>query len=274
MSGTAAVQARVTGATRLLAMLGDPVRFVRSPENFNPRIAANGHDALLVPVHLPAADFDRSIQGLMAIANLDGIVLTMPFKERILPYLERTSERVRHVGAANAARRDADGGWTGEMFDGVGLVGAARGIGVDPRGLRVGLIGAGGAGAAIAFELAACSAAALNLTDSDGDRARRLAGRVRQASGLAVEVGEVAPDDLDLVINATPVGMAENDPAPFDTTRLRASTAVIDIVTRPEGTALLAAARAAGCRHADGSAMVAAQTAAMLAFFRLDAAAA
>jgi len=81
MSGTV----RLTGATRLYAIVGDPVAQVRSPEVFTARFAADGVDAVLIPVHVPAAHFDAIAPALLAIGNLDGVLVTIPFKARIVP---------------------------------------------------------------------------------------------------------------------------------------------------------------------------------------------
>ncbi len=183
-------QALISGHTRLLAILGDPIEAVKSPRTWNPRLAALGHDAVLVPIHVHAAEFDSVIGALMRLGNLDGLVLTMPFKERVIPHLRSISRRAQLVGAVNAARREPSGEWIGDMFDGVGLVGAVRGIGVDPNGLGVGLIGAGGAGSAIAFALAEAGARAITVMDADPQRAARLVGdwsrrAARQARSLS-----------------------------------------------------------------------------------------
>jgi shikimate dehydrogenase len=265
----AGLQPRVSGATRLLGIIGDPIRQVRSPETFNPQLAAAGHDTLLVPIHIEAATFDAAIGGVMAIANLDGLVVTMPFKGPIMAHLTRISDRARQVGAVNAARRTSDGGWEGDMFDGVGLVGAVQGLGIDLPGLRVGLLGAGGAGSAIAFALAASGVAKLSIVDRTAGRAEALARRVAAAHGPLPDTGSFAIGDVDLLINATPIGMKPDDGTPLDVSGLTPSTSIVDIVTRPEGTPLLAAAARAGCRHAGGAAMVAAQTAAIIEFFGL-----
>jgi len=202
----------------------------------------------------------------MRIANLDGLVFTMPFKERVIPHLASISHRAGQVGAVNAAKRSEAGAWIGDMFDGVGLLGAVRSLGIQLPGLRVGLIGAGGAGSAIGFALAESGVASLRILDADRERAEGLARRVSEADAqVASSAGPFAPGDVDLLINATPVGMAPDDGAPIDVGALTAATSVVDIVTKPT-TPLLAAAVAAGCRHVGGAAMVAAQTEAILAF--------
>ncbi|KRE09275.1 hypothetical protein ASE63_21425 [Bosea sp. Root381] len=259
----------ISGATRLLGFLGDPVIHAKSPQNFNPLLAAGGHDAVLVPFHLRQEDFDAGIGGVMALANLDGLVVTMPYKERLMPRLDEISTRARAVGAVNAAKRTPEGRWIGDIFDGEGLIGAVESLGVSPRGLNVGLIGAGGAGAAIAFALADAGVACLAIMDRDRERADELCRRVASFGALAPVPGSFDVGTLDLLVHATPVGMAPEDGLPIDISRLSASTAVIDIVTKPE-TPLQQAAARLGCRHAGGSAMVAAQTKAILRFLGFD----
>ncbi|HEX2727162.1 MAG TPA: shikimate dehydrogenase [Beijerinckiaceae bacterium] len=268
MTPSVAMSPRITGGTRLLGFIGDPVIHARSPQNFNPRIAAAGQNAVLVPMHLLPDDFDAAIDALMTIANLDGLVVTMPFKERIIPKLGEISTRARAVGAVNAAKRTSEGRWVGDIFDGVGLLGAVKSLGVDPRGYAVGLIGAGGAGAAIAFALAEAGVDSLAITDQQSDRAARLAERVGDIGSLKPVAGNFDLHGLDLLINATPVGMSPGDGIAIDVERLSGRTVVVDIVTKPS-TPLLEEAARRGCRHVGGAAMVAAQTDAMLRFFDL-----
>ncbi|HEV7259500.1 MAG TPA: shikimate dehydrogenase [Bosea sp. (in: a-proteobacteria)] len=259
----------ISGATRLLGFLGDPVIHAKSPQNFNPLLAASGHDAVLVPLHLRQDDFDAAIGGVMALANLDGLVVTMPYKERLMAQLDEVSPRARAIGAVNAAKRTSEGHWVGDIFDGEGLVGAVESLGISPRGLKVGLIGAGGAGAAIAFALAEAGVASLSVMDRNGARAEQLCERVSAFGPLAPAAGAFEVGGLDLLVHATPVGMAPGDGLPIDIRALSEGTAVVDIVTKPD-TSLLRAAAALGCPHAGGSAMVAAQTKAILRFLGFD----
>lgn len=265
MTSSPATAPMISGTTRLLGFIGDPVIHAKSPQNFNPRLVTAGHDAVLVPMHILTEAFDTAIGGVMTIANLDGLVVTMPFKERIIAKLDTVSDRARAVGAVNAARRTADGRWEGDIFDGVGLLGAVESLGIAPRGLRVGLIGAGGAGSAIAFALAEAAVASLAIVDRDRERAGRLAGRIGAAGSLKPVVDRLDLRNLDLLINATPIGMAPGDGIAIDVQDLSGGTAVVDIVTKPS-TPLLEEAARRGCRNAGGAAMVAAQTTAILRF--------
>ena len=89
---------RITGATRLYAIIGDPIAQVRSPEVFTERFAAAGMDAVLVPVHVPRDRFDAIVPALMALGNLDGLLVTVPFKARMVPFASG-SDRPRDASA-------------------------------------------------------------------------------------------------------------------------------------------------------------------------------
>lgn len=265
MTSTQASIPTITGATRLLGFIGDPVIHAKSPQNFNPRLAAAGHDALLMPIHIPQDRFDAAIDGIMSIANLDGLVVTMPFKERLMARLDEVSRRARAVGAVNAAKRTQDGRWVGDIFDGVGLIGAVESLGLSTRGMAVGLVGAGGAGSAIAFALAEVGVASLAIIDRDIGRAEQLCERVAEYSVLRPTCTGFDMSKIDLLVHATPVGMQDGDGLAIDISDLSPRTAVIDIVTRSE-TPLLRTAARIGCPHAGGGAMVLAQTKAILSF--------
>src|SRR4051812_105268 len=144
----------VTGATRLYGIMGDPVAQVKSPGVFNPRIAAAGVDAVLVPLHVRTEAFDETVRGLMLLGNLDGLIATVPHKLRMLALADRVLPTGVQVGAINAMRRERDGRWTGDMFDGRGLVRGVRDRGIAVEGRRALVIGTGGAGSAGAGALA------------------------------------------------------------------------------------------------------------------------
>jgi len=251
----------VSGATRLYVLLGDPLDKARSPEYYNARFAARGIDAVLVPMAVAPADFDALIPALKAVRNLDGLIITMPHKQTVLAHLDRLGDAARRVGAANVARREADGQWFGDMYDGPGFVGGLRGRGIACEGRRVYLLGCGGVARAMAIALAEAGVARLRLYDPDFARAEALAATLRaQFPGLACALGPADPAQFDLAINATPLGMQPGDALPFDPSQLTPRTAVADVTTKPEITPLLAAARARGCPIATGRDMFEAQT--------------
>jgi shikimate dehydrogenase len=258
----------ITGKTRLLAILGDPIDKARSPESFCRLFELNGHDAIMIPVHVSAADLAAVVAGLKAIRNLDGIVATMPHKVAAMAFADEVLETGRLVGAVNALRPRPEGRWEADMFDGRGFVAGLRAHGHDARGRRVALLGAGGAGSAIAVSLCREGIASISVHDLDRAKAERLVATLKGAFSLvAARAG--APDlaGCDLLVNATPAGMRPDDPLPWDLAGLRPGTIVGDVTTKPEVTPFLAAARAKGAATVTGRDMYEGQVRELGAFF-------
>jgi shikimate dehydrogenase len=198
-----------------------------------------------------------------------GFNVTHPVKQAVLTQLDDLSADARALGAVNTVTV-RDGRLTGHNTDHSGfLAGLRHSLPDVPLG-RVVVVGAGGAGSAVAYALAGAGSG-VRIADADADRAAALAGRLRRAfpageiHGLAAEQVPAALADADGVVNATPVGMTGHPGLPFDTRALRDRHWVADVVYRPLDTALLVAARAAGCRVLDGGAMLVAQAAQTLA---------
>jgi shikimate dehydrogenase len=258
----------ITGKTRLLAIVGDPIDKARSPEGFCRLLDLNGHDAIMVPVHVSSGELAGVIAGLKAMRNLDGIVATMPHKTAAAAFADEVLETGRLVGAVNALRRRPDGRWEADMFDGRGFVAGLRARGHRPEGKRVALIGAGAAGSAIAVSLCQAGIAALSVHELDAAKAERLAALVR-AAFPKVDVRTGRPDlaTADILVNATPVGMQLGDPLPWDLAGLRAGTIVGDVTTKPEVTPFIEAARASGAPTVTGRDMFEGQLRELGAFF-------
>ena len=263
--------ARINGETRLYAIIGYPIIQVRSPEVFNPRFSRAGRNAVLVPLEVHPDRLEQAVAGLFACANLDGLVVTVPHKTRMIGLVDEVLPTGAVVGAINAARREADGRWVGDMFDGRGCVRGLRKQGIEPAGRSALLVGAGGAGSAVAFALAEAAISRLTIFDVDAARASRVvAGIGRSYPAVRAEMGPPVPTrDHDLVINATPLGMAPGDPLPVDPGTLDASMVVVDVVMKPEMTPLLRAAAAIGCRIQPGRHMLEGQADAVASFFGL-----
>lgn len=246
----------VTGSTRLFCIIGDPVAAVRSPDFFNALFAEQDIDAVFVAMHVPPSGLAAAIAGLRTIANLDGIGITMPHKQTALALVDEVLPTGRRVGAINTIKRLPGGKLIGDMFDGKGCLLGMLWNSVDPAGRRVLLIGAGGAGSAIAFALAEHQAAAITVADADTNRAAELAGRVLAAfPACDARRGPGDPQGHDIVINATPMGMQPNDPLPLDPATLDLQMVVVDVISLPDPTPLVAAALARGCRAFGGAHM-------------------
>lgn len=257
------------GATRLYGIVGDPIEQVRSPQVMTAWLQAAGHNAILVPLHVLPDTFETTLRGLMQLGNLDGMIFTVPYKPRALGLADTLLASGEQVGAINALRRTRDGTWQGGMFDGAGLVIALRARGFELRGRQVKMLGAGGAGSAIAIALAEAGVRRIDIHDVDAARTERLVARVRRYHpGCDARVA-ADPTDLqghDLLINCTPVGLSPDDglPAPFG--QLDPALRVVDIIMKPLTTPLADHARACGCDVMNGVPMLDAQAQAMMTF--------
>lgn len=253
-------------------VLGDPVAQVQAPQIFNRVFQRFGVDAVLVPAQVRAGRLSAFVHAVLAAGNIDGLWLTIPHKTPLVSELARMDACARAAQSVNAVRRLANGELEGALFDGLGLVGALRHFGIEPRGRRVLLLGAGGAGAAIAAALLDHGVAHLALHDL-GSRAIELAGRLAEGTGGIqgrVSVQGADPEGFDLVINATPLGLRADDPLPVDVRRLDAQTKVVDILMKPQPTPLLRACAERGIEAHPGFEMLVQQVPHYLSFFGMD----
>jgi len=243
----------ISGTTRLLAIVGDPVAPLRSPALFNAAFARLGRDMAFVAFQIPAGALERAWPGFEAMRNLDGLVITMPHKEAVVPLLAALGPTARLTRSVNTVRRRADGGFEGDMFDGEGFRDGLERAGHAPRGKRILQVGCGAAGSAIACALARAGAAELVLHDREAARVEALAGLIG-ASFPATRVAAGAPDPtgFDIVVNATPLGLRPGDPMSIDASLLVPSQVVADVIPNPEVTPLIAAARSIGCATTTG----------------------
>jgi shikimate dehydrogenase len=257
-------------ATRIYGIIGDPIAQAKSPAVFNEKFRALGRNAAMIPLHAKPENFDVCVRGLKSLANLDGLLVTLPFKTGIIAHADTVLPAARRIGAMNALRREPDGTWSGDMFDGKGFVGGLRASGLDPKGRSIMLIGAGGAGGAIADALAEAGASTIAIFDCGEGRAQDLACRIAQAHpGCHVCARAPTVEGVDVLINATPVGMAPGDGLPAAFGPFSDKLFVADIVPRRDTTPLIALARRSGCQTMEGQAMVTGQADAILRFFGL-----
>lgn len=268
----APLQAPISGTTRLYVVIGDPVEQVQSPGLLNPLFAEQGVDAVLVPVRVPPGDLERVVHGLQGISNLDGIFVTVPHKADAARLADRQSRAVKIAGTANVLRRETDGSWLAENFDGSGFVVGLAHAGHEIRGKRVALAGAGGAGSAIASALLTAGADRVAVTDPDLSKLNRLVERLATYwPGRIYAVAELPLHDSDLAVNATPLGLRASDPLPFPPEALPLAAVVGDIIMKPHETPLLRRAAALGYHVHHGIHMLNGQVESYCAFFGLSA---
>nr|WP_253267728.1 shikimate dehydrogenase [Streptomyces asoensis] len=259
-----------SGTTRLYAVLGDPVTQVQSPGLLNPVFAGLGIDAVLVPVHVRRDDLVDVVRVLRCVGNLDGLFVTVPHKVAAAQLADRRSRTVETTGSANALRREPDGAWLAANFDGSGFVAGLVGAGHSPRGRKVALVGAGGAGSAIAAALLTAGVDSLSVSDPDGPSLTALVDRLAEHWPGRVRAAPEPPlHDSDIAVNATPLGLRPDDPLPFSPHALPPGSVVADIIMKPRETPLLREVAAQGHQVHHGMHMLTGQMDSYRTFFGL-----
>lgn len=190
--------------------------------------------------------------------GFSGLNITFPYKQQIIPYLDELGETARAVGAVNTVVFK-DGKRIGHNTDLSGFALSFQAQMGDTKHDQVLLIGAGGAGLAVAHALLTSGVNKLFITDVSAERAQELAQclainyGVNRAEATAISADLVLR--IDGLVNATPVGMAKLPGTPFPLERLEPRLWVVDIIYFPIETELLKAARLKGCRVASGAGM-------------------
>ena len=258
----------ISGTTQLIAHLGYPTESFKAPMIYNPWFEKRGIDAVVVPMGVKPGDYAGTLAALARVTNLKGALVTMPHKVTTLSLADEITPTARIAGACNALLLRPDGTWLGDQFDGAGFVRGLLRKGRTLRGARVIVSGAGGVGSAIAASLAAEGVAHISLYDTCAASAEGLAERLRaHYPQLVVQTSSNDPAGFDVVVNATPLGMKEGDPLPFDVARIDAGAMVGEVVMKTEYTPLLQAALAKGCGVQVGTDMLFEMIPAYLEFF-------
>jgi shikimate dehydrogenase len=258
----------ISGKTTLVAHLGYPTFAFKAPLIYNPWFEKNAIDAVVVPMGVKAEHYPEFFRYLFTVTNIRGALVTMPHKVTTCTLVDELTPIARVTGATNAVLLREDGTLVGDQFDGAGFVRGVERKGFSPPGRRALVVGSGGVGSAIAASLAGAGVASLRLFDPNAAAADSLAARLReQYPDLDVATGSNDPAGQDLVVNATPLGMNDDDPLPMDVDRIDPSTYVGEVVMKQEITPFLAAARQKGCSIQVGSDMLFEMIPAYLEFF-------
>jgi shikimate dehydrogenase len=189
-----------------------------------------------------------------------GFTITVPYKVAVMPLLDELDSDVKAIGAANYVTIE-NGRLVGNNNDGKGVVKAIEKV-VPLRGQHVVMLGAGGAGRAMAVEIAWAGAAKMTLVTRREEQGREVADLVTKASGVpcawqAWQREVEVPDGTTLLMNATHLGCApELEPVPMRWDTVSTDCTAVDVITNPRITPFLATARDRGCRIVDGVEML------------------
>jgi shikimate dehydrogenase len=271
------VQPIINATTRLCAVYGFPIRHSASPAMHNAAFAKLGLNWRYLAFEVHPDNLRAAIAGAKAM-QFSGLNLTVPHKLLAMQIVDELDESSKTWGAVNTVRfeaRDAAGQWqplhhfsesiSGEIrtqgfnTDSDGIARSLReDLGLKLAGLKVLLVGTGGAGQVAALRLAMEGVAELFVTDYVIAKAEAVAEEIRKRySRVKVTVG-FPKGEMDLLLNATPIGLKPGDHSPVDEKQfpLRQARAVYDMIYKPAETKLLALAKVAGCKPSNGLGML------------------
>jgi shikimate dehydrogenase len=236
--------------TRLVALLGDPVHHSLSPRFQNAAFRAAGLDAVYLALRCDAHSLAGLIRAIAAAGGAGNV--TVPHKQRAADAVDLRTEAADRTGACNAFWVE-DGRLVGDNTDVVGIRRALDDLRGDWRGARALLVGAGGAASAALCALVD-GGADVTVTNRSTGRAEALAARFARAAAQvdSAYLDRVEAAAFDLVVNATSLGLAADDPLPLDPDRIRPTAAALDLVYSPARTPWVLALRERGIIADDG----------------------
>jgi shikimate dehydrogenase len=251
----------ISGKTRVCGVIGDPIAHSLSPVMHNAAFSHLKLDFVFLAFRVKAVDLESAARGVRGL-GIRGLNVTMPHKAAVIGFLDEVDSTVKFLGSANTVLND-NGKLLGFNTDGVGALRALKEKGVDPKGKKVVLLGAGGAARAIAFSLAK-EVGELCVLNRAAEKAKALADALNGVFGEKV-VGDALSasaiqshlQDADILVNATSVGMHPNVSQSLVAPRwLKPSLCVMDIVYDPVETTLAKDSKAVGARVISGVEML------------------
>jgi len=252
------------GSTSLVGILGWPIGHSLSPNMHNAMFAELGLDWAYVPFPVRPGDLSKALKGLIAL-NIIGVNVTVPHKQAVMRHMDEVSKAAQTVGAVNTIHIK-DGKFVGYNTDSTGFLNSLIEANCHPKGLRVAVLGAGGAARAVVFALAWAEVDSVVVLNRTAERAAFLIddlidafpGSTLHFAPLTESSVVALKDSFDLVINTTTVGMSPyvNDCPWPKNIPMPVTAAYCDLVYNPLETVFLARARAAGAKTIDGLGML------------------
>lgn len=262
------MDARISGHTKLYALIGSPVGHSGSPAMYNYSFAKTGVDAAYLAFDIPLENVKEGVEALKAL-HVGGFNVTMPDKTAAAGLVDAISPAAKLIGACNTVTVSADRRLTGHNTDGIGFVQNLREHGVKVQGKRLVVLGAGGAATAICVQAALDGAreiAIFNRADefyANGEKTVEKLCAAVPSCKVSIHPLEdetalaAAVNSCELLVNATKVGMKPLDGQTLiDEKLLRKSLIVADTVYNPRKTLLIEQAEQAGCTAIGGIGML------------------
>ncbi len=246
--------------SELIALFGNPVDENATVVIQEAAFAARGLNYRYITTKVLPEDLETAVKSLKAL-NMKGANVTIPHKVEILKYLDHISDTAALMGAVNTIYVK-DGETYGENTDGMGFITSVLGAGVEPLGKRAVILGAGGAARAMTVELAKAGVKHITIVNRTEAKGKALAALLNEKTPAKTEYAPwkgtyPIPEDADIVVNATSVGMYPDPGRPdIDYATLAPGMTVCDGVHNPRRTPFLDEAAKRGCKTLEGFGML------------------
>ncbi len=251
----------ISGKTKICSVIGDPIKHSLSPTIQNAAFNHLNLNFIFLAFKVRTAELELAIQGMRSL-NIHGLNVTMPHKNKVINYLDEIDSTVEFLNSANTIV-NKKGQLHGYSTDGIGAVKALQENGIDLSSSKVVLLGAGGAGRAIAFSIAD-KVKELIVLNRDVKKVKNLGLDLKLKFNTNIQYGTLSQDSIqknlrssNLLINATNVGMIPNSKLSIvDPKLLNSDLTVMDIVYNPLETKLLSDAKIVGAKTINGVEML------------------
>ena len=247
--------------TNLLGIFGYPIRHTLSPVLHQAAFRALGLPYYYLPFEVAPEKLKDAMAAVIAL-NMKGVNITRPHKETVIPYLYRLTKDAQKIGAVNTIEI-VNGQPIGHNTDGAGFLQSLADEKIDPAGMRVILLGAGGAARAVAVALLTRKISRLVIVSRSAKRGHALAKHLALLCRNKIEIKwhpfdakKSFSDEMTLLINTTPLGMKKSDPLPYSPDLFHPTWIVADLIYSPHKTALLLAAEREGLKTVPGIGML------------------
>lgn len=264
------IQNLVNATFDVYGMIGNPVSQTQTPKLFNRYCHDNNLSAVMVPLKLSGKnDLEKLVEMMKASQFLSGFVSTIPFKADLHNICHQHGPAASILKKVNTVKITPSGDVIGEMFDGIGFIEALKSKHFSFTNKNCMVVGCGAAGQAIAVELKRRGISSCSIIDTDVAALNKFRKIIPE--GLEIfDLMACAPKNIsnyDLIINASPLGMALGDPSPCDLETLKPGSYVGDCVTNFVETDFLRSAKAKGAKIVSGADMAKGQLNSILEFF-------
>jgi shikimate dehydrogenase len=255
----------ILGSTRLLAVIGNPIKHSLSPVMHNAAIAHLGVNYTYIPLEIASENFPTALAGLHSLANLEGFNVTIPHKISIIPYLEAITPVATQVGAVNTVWRTPTG-WQGTNTDVAGFIAPLKALEGDWSQSRALILGLGGAARAVVVGLNSLGCKEIQVIGRDREKLEAFYHSWQDESikgKISIYLWEEIPtliNQVKLIVNTTPIGMTPHrEESPLDReilAQVKEGAIVYDLIYNPRPTRFLQLAQARGLTILDGLEML------------------